>query len=287
MAWKRTVLADWDEGAIADADTSKAIKLPQAVISAIHLRLSGTGGAGTPAVNNLLATMKMKTHIGYVTDLRSEDAHKIARAKTGTIPTITNATGANTAVNHSIYFGRKPKDKALMLNLLNSNVRLLELTFGTLIAATAWATTTVKLTVTIDEWVGALPPQYKGFLSEKEVENKATGTGKAVFELFNGNKLAGLFINIGTITTIRQCTISDKKESVVFGKANFRDLLNLHNHQLDVETAETLDALWALYDDSDALDTLLPVLSMSDPILSIERGATTSTSRVVQIDLLA
>jgi hypothetical protein len=96
-----------------------------------------------------------------------------------------------------------------------------------------------------------------------------------------------LFINIGTITTIEQCTISDKKESVVFGKANFRDLLNLHNHQLNVDTAETLDVLWALYDESENFDTLLPVLNMSDPILTIERGATTSTSRVVQIDLLA
>ena len=286
MAWKRTVLADWDEGSIGDNDTTKAIKLPQAIISSIHLRLSGTGGSGTPAVDDLLATAKVKTEKGYIFDMRSADMHKLARALSGRKPDVTNSSGAYTAVNQFIYFGRKPRDKALMLDLRNSNVRLLELTFGTLIATTAWATTTVKLTVTIDEWVGNPPPQYKGFMSCKEVENKATGTGKAVFELFSGNKLMGLLINIGTITTIRQVTISDKKESVVFGKVNFRDLVAEHNHFFAPDTVETVDALWALWEDADNFDTLLPVLSMSDPICSIERGSTTSTSRVVQLDLI-
>jgi len=286
MPWKRAVLADWDEGAIGDSDTTKAIKLPQALISSIHLRLSGTGGSGTPAVDNLIATAKVKTEKGYIFDMRSEDMHLLARAISGRKPDITNATSAYSATNHFIYFGRKPRDKALMLDLRNSNVRLLELTFGTLIATTAFATGTVKLTVTIDEWVGNPPPQYKGFMSCKEVENKATGTGKAVFELFSGNKLMGLFINIGTITTIRQVTISDKRESVVFGKVNFRDLVAEHNHYFRPDTAETVNALWALWDNSDNFDTLLPVLSMADPVCSIERGSTTSTSRVVQLDLV-
>jgi len=283
--WKKTVLADWDEGAIADSDTSKTIKLPQAIISSIHFRLSGTGGAGTPAVDNLLATAKVKTDKGYIFDMRSADMHILARALTGRKPTITNSSGAYTEVNHSIYFGRHPKDKMGLLDLRNSNVRLIELTFGTLIAATAFATTTVKLTVTIQEWVGELPAEYRGFISAKEVEDKATGTGKCVFELFSGDKLLGVFINIGTITTVRQVTITDKKESVNFGKANFRDLLNLHNAENAVETVETLNALWKLYDWADMFTTQLPVLSMSDPVLTIERGTTTTTSRVVQLSL--
>jgi len=285
MAWKKTVLVDWDSGAIGDSDTSKIIKLPQAVISAIHMRLSGTGGAGTPAVDDLIATMKIKTDKGYVVDLRSADAKKIARALFGTQPQVVNATGAYTAVNQSLLFGRINRDKALMLDLRNSNVRQLELTFGTLIAATAWATTTVVLTITIEEWIGALPSQYKGFIGAKEVENKLTGTGKAVFDLFQGGKLAGIFIDIGTITTIRQVTIGDKKQTVIFGQDNFRDLLAQHNIEFNPDTAETLDALWALWDDTDNFDTLLPVLSMSDPCVTIERGATTSTSRLVQLDL--
>jgi hypothetical protein len=285
MAWKRTVLTDWDEGAIADADTAKIIKLPQALISAIHLRLSGTGGSGTPAVDALIATMKIKTDKGYVVDLRSADALKIARALYGTQPQVVNATGAYTAVNQSIMFGRKRRDPACLLNVTSSNVRQLELTFGTLIAATAWATTTVKLSVTIEEWIGAVPAQYKGFIGAKEVENKVTGTGKAVFDLYQGGKLAGIFINIGTITTVRQVTICDKKMTVIFGQVNFRDLVAEHNIEFNPDTVETLDALWVLWDRLDTLETQLPVLSMSDPCVIVERGTTTTTSRLVQLDL--
>jgi hypothetical protein len=283
MAFKRTVLADYDQKSISDSATLEIVKLPQAVISAIHMRLSGTGGAGTPAVDNLIATTKIKTDKGYIFDMRSEDMLVLARKKTGRKPTITNASGAYTEVNQHIYFGRHPKDKALMLNISNSNVRQMELTFGTLVAATAWATGTVVLTITIDEWIGALPSEYKGFLGAKEVENKATGTGKCTFDLFQGGKLASLLINVGTITTIRQVTVGDKKESVQFGKANFRDLLNIHNiEDLNIDAVETLYAHWTFYEDLDKL----PLLTMSDPCVSIERGATTSTTRLVQEDLV-
>lgn len=287
MGFKRTVLADYDEKGVGDTDTLEIVKLPQGVFSAIHIRLSGTGGAGTPAVDNLIATTKFKTDKGYIFDMRSADMHILARKITGRKPTITNATGAYTEVMQHIYFGMKPKDKRLMLDLRNSNVRLMELAYGTLIATTAWATGTVRLTITIDEWIGALPAEYRGYLSYKEVENKATGTGKTTFELFSGNRLAGLFINVGTITTVRQVTISDKKESVIFGKANFRDLLNIHNiEDLNIDAVETLYALWAFIDRDDRSIPTLPHLTMQDPIASIERGTTTTTSRVVQIDLL-
>jgi len=286
MGWKRTVLADYDQSGIADGATLAVIKLPKSVISAIHLRLSGTGGSGTPAVDDLIATLKVKTDKGYVTDLRSEDAHALALKKCGTHSTVTNATGAYSATDQHLYFGRKPRDRALMLNLLNSNIRSLELTFGTLVATTAWATGTVVLTVTLEEWVGALPSEYKGFLSEKEVESKATGTGKTVFELFQGNKLAGALITISAIATVRQVTVSDKKESVSFGKVNFRDLLNLDNMEAHKDTVETLIAHWQFYDEELNLTQLPDLSKVSDPILALERGATTTTSRVVQQDLL-
>jgi hypothetical protein len=231
----------------------------------------------------LIATTKIKTDKGYIFDMRSADINKLARALTGRIPTITNATGAYTETNQSLYFGRYPRDKAYMLDLRNSNVRTMELTFGTLIATTAWATTTVVLTITVEEWIGELPHEYKGAMGWKEVENKATGTGKAIFDLYQGFKCMGIMINIGTITTIRQCTLSDKKLSIIFAQANFRDILNLHNAQYAPDTVETLDALWRFWDWKDLEDTEVPDLSkLSDPAFSIERGATTSTSRIVQ-----
>jgi hypothetical protein len=286
MGWKRTVLADYDQKGIADGATIENIKLPQAVISAIYLRLNGTGGSGTPAVDDLIATMKVKTGNGYVTDLRSADAHAIAKKKCGTHPKVTNATGAYTETNHALYFGRKPRDRTLMLDLRGSNVRTLELTYGTLIATTAWATGTVKLSVTIEEWVGTMPSEYKGFLSEKEVEDKATGTGKAVFDLFQGNKLAGILITISAITTVRQVTVSDKKESVTFGKVNFHDLLNIDNSESDKDSVETLIAHWQFYDENPDFPELPDLSKVSDPIVALERGTTTTTSRVVQQDLV-
>lgn len=286
MAWKNTVLAKWDQASVGDADTTKVIELPQAMISTIQIRLSGTGGAGTPAVDALIATAKVKSDKGYIYDARSADMQKIARALTGRIPTITNASGAYTETNQVLFFGRKRRDKSLILDLRSSNVRQLELTFGTLIAATAWATTTVVLTVSIDEWIGAPPAEWQGFISTKEVENKATGTGKCVFDLFKGDKLAGVFVNIGTITTIRQVIIGNTSMAMIFGQMNFRDLVNQHNQWFNVDTVETLDALWPLWEDQDLFNTALPVLDMADPMVSIERGTTTSTARVVQLSLL-
>lgn len=286
MPWKTSILAEWDEGAIGDADTTKIVKLPQALISSLQVRLSGTGGAGAVAVDAFIATSKVKSDRGYIYDARSADMQKIARALTGRIPTITNGAGVYTETNQILFFGKVKRDKSLMLDLRSSNVRQLELTFATLIAATGFATTTVKLTVTIDEWIGSPDSSYVGFISTKEVESKATGTGKAVFYLFKGDKLAAIFVNIGTITTVRQITISDDKQTSIFGQMNFRDMVNQHNQWFNVDTVETLDALWPLWSYEDVFNTALPVLDMSDPIVSIERGATTSTSRVVQLSLL-
>ncbi len=286
MGYKRTVLADYDQKNIADGATIEVIKLPKALISAIHLRLSGDGGSGSPAVDDLIATMKVKTDKGYVTDLRSEDAHAIATKKCGTHPTMTNAMGAYSETNQALYFGRKPRDQALMIDLRESTVRSIELTFGTLIDTTAFATGTVVLTATIEEWIGVRPEEYKGFLSEKEVENKATGTGKTVFELFQGNKLAGALLTISAIDTVRQVTVSDKRESVGFGKINFRDLLNLDNMEAHKDTVETLIAHWQFYDEELTLVELPDLSKVSDPILALERGTTTTTSRVVQQDLV-
>lgn len=286
MGWKRTVLNDWNQNAIADSDTTKQIVLPKTIIGAIYLRLSGTGGAGTPAVTNMIATMKVKCDKGYIVDLDSADAIVLAGAITGRKPTVTNATGAYTETNQSIYWGRFPRDRALMKDFRSESTRLLELTFGTLIAATAWATTTVRLTIVIDEWIGELPANWKGYLSSKTVEGaaKATGTGKVNFELFKDHRLAALLINVGTITTIDDVEITDKAGTVSFGKVKFRDLLNIFNHETNIETVETLYTLWAFY--GKHLDVeALPNLTMADPLLILDRGTTTSTSKVIQREL--
>jgi len=285
MGWKTQVLADWDQAGIADTDTGKTVKLPQALIGNIQIVLQGTGGSGTIALDTdptMITRVKVKSDKGYVYDATGTQIRAIARKLLGTIPTITNGTGAHSLLEIPLYFGRKRRDRRLMLPLQNSTVRTMEVSFGTLIATTAFATGTVKMSVVIEYWVGALPSGYRGFIGWKEVEDKATGTGKAVFELFQGEKVAGLLIEVVTITTVRQVTLTDKKESFVWGKINWRDLMNRDNTENDKETPETTWAVWDFWDDEDDLPDVPDLSKVAEPVLTIERGATTTVSGVIQ-----
>ncbi len=285
MGWKRQVLAKWDQQGLADGDTLKSLTLPKALIASILITLFGTGGSGTPALDTdptMITRVKVKTKKGYQYDATGTQIRTIARKICGTIPTVTNATGAHSELNAPLYFGRKQRDRRLMLDLTEDNIRSLELNFGTLIATTAFATTTVKMTITCDIWVGSKPSGYKGFIGWKEVEDKATGTGKTVFDLFKAVKLAGLLIEVATITTVRQVTLSDMEESFIWGKINWRDLMNLDNWESDKATAETTLAIWAFWDDEDDMTDVPDLSKVGDPILSIERGGTTTITCLVQ-----
>lgn len=283
--WKTQVLADWDQAGIADTDTVKTVKLPQALIGNLQVVLQGTGGSGTIALDTdptMITRVKIKTDKGYVLDATGTQLRAIARKLLGTIPTVTNGTGAHSLLEVPIYFGRKRRDRRLMLDLRNSTVRSMEINFGTLIATTAFATGTVKMSVMIEEWVGSQPSGYKGFIGWKEVEDKATGTGKAIFELFQGEKCAGLLIEVATITTVRQVTLTDKKESFVWGKINWRDLMNRDNTESDKETAETTWAVWDFWDEEDDLADVPDLSKVAEPVLTIERGATTTVTGAIQ-----
>lgn len=289
MGWKPRVLEKWDQQGIGDNDTLKIITLPKAIIGNIVLTLFGTGGSGTPALDTdptMIKRVKLKTDKGYVEDVTGTHLRTIARKICGTIPTVTNATGAHTELNVPLYAGRKPRDKKLMYDLRNDSIRQLEIEFGTLIATTAFATTTVKLTITIDEWVGALPAGYKGFIGYREVEDKATGTGKAIFELLKGEKVPCFLIEVATITTVRQVTLTDDKGSFVWARENWRDIMNRDNWESDKATAETTFAVWSFYDDDENLCDVPNLKKVSEPLLTIERGATTTVTSLVQGSLI-
>lgn len=285
MGWKTQVLAKWDQQGIADGDTLKTLTLPKALIANILITLFGTGGSGTPALDtdpSMITRVKIKTKKGYQYDATGHQIRTIARKICGTIPTVVNATSDHTELNVPIYFGRKPRDRRLMLNLLEDNIRSMEINFGTLIATTAFATGTVKMSITCEMWEGAKPSGYKGFIGWKEVEDKATGTGKTTFDLFKGEKVAGLLIEVATITTVRQITLSDNKETFIWGKINWRDLMNRDNWEADKATAETTWAIWAFWDEEDDIPTVPDLSKVSEPILSIERGVTTTILGLVQ-----
>lgn len=290
MGWKPQVLEKWDQQGVGDSETLKIITLPKAIIANILIVLFGTGGSGTVALDTdptMITRIKLKTDKGYVLDMTGTQARAIARKICGTIPTVTEATGAHSELDVPIYAGRKPRDKKLMFDLRNDSVRQLEISFGTLIATTAFATTTVKLTINIVEWVGALPAGYKGFIGYREVEDKATGTGKAIFELLKGEKVACFLIEVATITTVRQVTLTDDKGSFVWAKENWRDIMNRDNWESDKETAETTWAVWSFYDEDEDLCDIPDLNKVSEPLLTIERGATTTVTGLVQGSLIA
>lgn len=285
MGWKPQVLEDWDQQGVADSATLSTVKLPKALIGNIVLNLNGTGGSGTIALDTdptLITRVKIKTDKGYVFDMTGTQIRRLARKLCRTIPTVTEATGAFSQLVVPVYFGRKPRDRRLMLDLRNSNVRTMEISYGTLIATTAFATGTVVLSVYVEEWVGSLPSGYKGFIGWKEVEDKATGTGKATFELFEGEKCAGLLIEVATITTVRQVTLSDKKMTYIWGRINWRDIMNRDNFESDKETAETTWGVWAFWDDEDDLTDVPDLGKVTDPVCMIERGTTTTVTGVIE-----
>ena len=291
MGWRKSILADWDNQGIGDATTKKTIKLPPSLIGAVTLNLHGTGGASGVALDTdptIITRVKLTHDRADILYATGTQLRARARKVCGTIPTITNADGAYSQLVVPLYAGRKPRDRRLLFDFRNSVKRSLEISFSTLIGATVFATTTVALTVTIDEWVGAPPSGYKGFFGFREVEDKATGTYLAVFDLLQNQKLAFVQIEVVTITTIGQVQIKGKKGSTVFLDMQWRDILNMDNYENDKETAETTLAEVDFYDEDDELVDLPDLAKLGegdDPILTIDRGATTSVTCIVQGEL--
>jgi hypothetical protein len=207
----------------------------------------------------------------------------MARKKTGTIPTVTESAGAYSELVVPIYFGRKAKDRAGLLRA-GANFRL-ELDFGTLVAATGFVTGTVNVTVYGTIWDGPLPPEYVGALGQVEVEDKATGTGRAIFDLHKGFEVAGFLIEVATITTVTTVTLMNKNGSPVLASSLWRDILNSDNFESDKETAETTLAMWDFTDQQPVFPAVPSLTLLREPVLIVERGGTTTVTSVDQISI--
>jgi len=112
MGWKPRVLEKFDQHGIGDSETSHIITLPKAIIGNIVLTLFGTGGSGTPALDTdptMIKRVKLKTDKGYVEDVTGTHLRTIARKICGTIPTVTNATGAHRIERASICGKETPR----------------------------------------------------------------------------------------------------------------------------------------------------------------------------------
>lgn len=187
--------------AVADAATSVTVNLPRSNrISEITTILRGTGGSGTPACEALITKMEIIADgVSHIIDASNQQLRDIMQMKLGgNRDEILNATGAATRVVTSLYMGRYKHDPNMMIPAyLFSNLQL-KLTFGTLIATTAFATGTVKLDVFCDELVVdeddiADEDMFLQKIVEVEGFTAATSGDKKV-ELQRGHLIAALYI---------------------------------------------------------------------------------------------
>jgi len=291
MAWQHSVIKD--EITLADTDTSYSCDLPRAGhIAALLVRLAGTGGAGTPAVEALVSRIVVSASGPSETyaDATGPQINKRAKQLLSTTPPILNATGAATNANYFVMFGRKLRDKRLMLPARKHGTLQLRLSFGTLIAATAFATGTVRLTVEVIEWVGDPPAEFIGCCKTVQYTTLATGTGDTEIELPEGNLLDTLIVNFSAVTTVDDLVlgIDNKKETPFAAKYDW--LLTQNTSMYDFATAETLfafiDMMYEGADRAGAIDQALTMAPTRSYKLHISRGATTTTVTLITVEIV-
>lgn len=291
MSWQHSVIKD--EVAIADSDTSYSCDLPRSGhIAAILIRLAGTGGSGTPNVEPLVTRIVVSASGPSETyaDATGVQINKRAKQLLSTPPPITNASGAATNANYYVMFGRKLRDKRLMLPASKHGTLQLRLSFGTLIATTAFATGTVKLTIETIEWIGAAPAEYAGCCKTVQYTALATGTGDTEIELPEGNLLDTLILNVSDATTVDDLVLGiDNKKETPFA-AKFDWLLKRNTAMYDFATAETLyaymDIMYEGADRAGAIDQALEMNPSRSYKLYISRGSTTTTVTLITVEIV-
>lgn len=199
MSWQKVIVAEGQ--AIGDADSSVTFDLPRSNrIGEVSFILRGTGGSGTPAVEALITKIEIigngNSSIVSANNQQIRDIMQM-RAK-GMRAEIVNATGAATRVTTNIWTGRYKHDPVVILPSYRFSTLQLKITFGTLIAATAFATGTVAMDVFVDEFVkDGSEPSDSDLIIQKynEVESFTSGaSGDRQVKLQRGHSIAGVYV---------------------------------------------------------------------------------------------
>lgn len=291
MTFQRVLLKDAE--VIADAATSYTCDLPRsAFIAAVILRLYGTGGSGTVVSDDIITGINVRASAPSETyyDMDSDEMRLRAKQLCSIAPSVTNATGAATEVNLMLLFGRKIKDKRLMLDAAKHGALQLTLNFGTLIATTVFATTTVRLDIELIIWTGSKPGEYVGCIKSTHWKALVTGTGWANIELPQGNAFDTVSFLVGTITTIDEIIfgINNKQETPFNSK--MQNLIEQNVLEFEWATAETVQAIIDFCLEGAGregdLNSAVPAPKESTFTLHIDRGATTSTLEVFVFEIV-
>jgi len=289
--FQKTVLKD--AVVIADASISHTCKLPRsAFIAAIFIRLYGTGGASGVALDDLITGVSVKASAPSETylDLDSDELRLRAKQLLSIAPGVTNADGAASELNLLALFGRKICDKRLMLDAAKHGTLQLTLSFGTLIAATAFATTTVRLDIEIIQWTESKPSEYKGCIKGMHWTNIVTGTGWKDIALPEGNSYDTICALFSAATTVDEIVfgVDNKKQTPIHTK--YQNLLEMMTLMYEWATAETvqliIDFCYVSTDRSGDLDAAYPAPKDHEYSLHIFRGTTTTTIEVFTFEIV-
>lgn len=186
--WLKTILED--NSAVADGTTSISVDLPTSnFIGNIDVRLSGTGGSGTIVVDDIVTKVEVIANgSAVIKSLSGADLRRIATFDTGVVPEITEATSAATSITVPVNFGRYVRDLLCILPAKIFKTLQLKITTGTIIASTVWATNTVKLDVTCEEYVSNDDPLSKLILKDTELESHTSAAQTKFVTLPLGNR---------------------------------------------------------------------------------------------------
>lgn len=291
MAFQRTILRS---GFSIDDDAAGfSCDLPRsAFINAIFIRLYGTGGATGVALKDIITKVNIKAAAESETymDLDADEIRLRTKQLLSLEPTVNDNDNADSWIDLLLLFGRKIKDKRLMLDAAKHGALQLSLTFGTLIDAAAFATGTVQIDIELIQWVGARPGEYAGCIKSTHWRTKPTGTGWEDIELPKGNIFDTISFVVGTATTINEVIFGiDNKTKTPFS-SKFLNLLEQNMLDYEWATPETTQAIIDFCIEGASregnLANAMPVPKDHDFTLHIDRGVTTSTLEVVVFEIV-
>jgi len=165
-------------------------------ISLIHIKFKGTGGAGTPSVEDTVSRMMV---IGNgdrtIVNLTGLQDRALINFLAGTALNVTNASGAYTDVDYLIPFGRCQYDKDVILPAKIFSTLQLQLTLAAIVAATAWDASGATIWAEVLQYVSDEHPADKLCVKTTATEESiATKAGQIYSDLPLGHKYKAIMM---------------------------------------------------------------------------------------------
>lgn len=276
-----------DQASIADTDTDYSCKLPKALIAALYVIISGTGGSGAALAYSMVTKVKIDADKhGKMLELSADQLVRRAGIKHGTPFAVQNNNGAYSQIAFPIYAGNRPRDTRAMYDLKKCSKRAFELTFDAVLfnATTRFTTGTIKITIVAIVWAGAKPAGYRGYIKQEQAVSRATGTGDLKIEddmpLDKRGHYVDVDITVSDVTSVENVLWTGNSETLQLINEHFRANLLRVNYERDLSAALTLNGFWDwsfINKSRDQFRDLPNCDKISDTTLVIERGATTTT----------